>query len=210
MPSNLVADDTDGVSDIFVKDLVGGSITRVSLLPGGGEADDASYNPSISDDGKKVVFTTDSDLFDEDNDFNFSPDVYVVNRDVSNDGFANEATDRSVTRVSVGEDGVEADFGGTDGVISGNGNWVAFTAVDSLVAADPNGSEDVYVRNTDPSDDATEDSVLISQGTTVSGGGGQLPAISSDRPLRGVRDERARPCGPERAECQGRRDHARP
>jgi len=176
--SNLVAGDTNGAPDVFVKDNTLNTVTRVSVLADGSEADAASYEPSISDNGQYVAFTTDSDLFDQDNDFNFASDVYVVNRDANNNGVFDEyATDGAVTttRMSVGNGGQEADFGGRSGKISGDGKWVAFVADDSLAAADTNSSSDVYVRATDPAVDNTR---LVSGGSTTGGGGGDLPAIS--------------------------------
>lgn len=175
--SNLVAGDDNGVPDVFVKDLVAGTVSRVSTLPGGGESDSATYEPSISDNGRYVAFTSDSDLFDEDNDFNFEPDVYVVDRDLDNDGTFDEfeATGGvDVRRMSVGTGGIEADFGGRSGKISGNGAWVAFATDDSLDAADTNSSTDVYVRST-----TTDNTQYVSKGTTAGGGGGDLPSINA-------------------------------
>jgi Bacterial Ig-like domain/WD40-like Beta Propeller Repeat len=56
--TNLVADDTNGVSDIFVRDLQGGTIERVSVGPAGVEADNGSSGPSISSEGRYVAFTS--------------------------------------------------------------------------------------------------------------------------------------------------------
>lgn len=98
--SNLVAGDTNGVQDIFVKDLVGGTVTRVSVSADGGEADLDSYDATISDDGEKIVFTSDSDLFDLENDFNFEPDVYLIDRDADNDDVLDEFSVPDAVRVA--------------------------------------------------------------------------------------------------------------
>jgi Tol biopolymer transport system component len=79
---DLVADDTNGFSDIFVvdRDSVGPSTARVSVdtNPGdldGGNADNDSYNPAISGDGRFVAFDSDaSDLVADDT--NFFSDVF--------------------------------------------------------------------------------------------------------------------------------------
>ena len=175
--TNLVTDDTNGVPDVFVKDLVAGTVSRVSQLPGGGDADAASYEPSISDNGRYVAFTTDSDLFDENADFNFEPDVYVVDRDANTNNIFDEFTVAGAVntqRASVGTGGLEADFGARSGKISGNGAWVAFSTDDSLAAADTNSSPDVYVRST-----TIDKTVLISRGANAGGGGGDLPSINT-------------------------------
>jgi hypothetical protein len=56
--SNLVANDTNGVDDVFVRDVTAGTTVRVSVGAGGAEANEASDDPSISADGARVVFTS--------------------------------------------------------------------------------------------------------------------------------------------------------
>lgn len=59
--SNLVTGDFNGVSDTFVRDMVTGQTTRVSVSSGGSEANGASGDSvrvSISSNGKYVVFTS--------------------------------------------------------------------------------------------------------------------------------------------------------
>ena len=54
--SNLVAGDTNGVSDVFLADLDAGTITRISVAHGGAEANAASTGPAISGDGRTISF----------------------------------------------------------------------------------------------------------------------------------------------------------
>jgi Tol biopolymer transport system component len=54
--STLIPGDTNGVPDIFVKDLNTGAITRVSVGPAGGESNSFSDWPAMSDDGRYVAF----------------------------------------------------------------------------------------------------------------------------------------------------------
>jgi Tol biopolymer transport system component len=54
--SNLVAGDTNGTYDVFVRDLARGVTARVSLTQGGGQADGSSGRPALSGDGRVVVF----------------------------------------------------------------------------------------------------------------------------------------------------------
>jgi hypothetical protein len=56
--SNLVPDDTNGVSDVFVHDAATGETTRVSVTSAGAEADGASLYPAISGDGRFVTFSS--------------------------------------------------------------------------------------------------------------------------------------------------------
>lgn len=55
---NLVPGDDNAVSDVFLADLQMGTIRRVSLTSTGGQANAASYNPSIDADGQLVSFTS--------------------------------------------------------------------------------------------------------------------------------------------------------
>ena len=54
--SNLVRDDTNNNTDVFVRDLQDGVTTRVSVSSSGGQANAASEYPSISADGRYVTF----------------------------------------------------------------------------------------------------------------------------------------------------------
>jgi Tol biopolymer transport system component len=55
---NLVPGDTNDTSDIFVRDRSRGVTERLTVNAQGQQANDASYNPSISADGRYVVFYT--------------------------------------------------------------------------------------------------------------------------------------------------------
>ena len=54
--TNLVAGDANGVSDVFVRDLLYGTTTLVSVNTDGFSGNGASYSPMISADGQAVLF----------------------------------------------------------------------------------------------------------------------------------------------------------
>lgn len=56
--STFVEDDANGASDIFVLDRQANSVERVSVAPDGSDADGWSSSPSISVDGRWVVFAS--------------------------------------------------------------------------------------------------------------------------------------------------------
>ncbi|MCW5249709.1 TolB family protein [Streptomyces sp. SHP 1-2] len=56
---NLVPGDTNGQSDVFVRDLWTRRTERVSVGDGGEQADGASYESAISGNGRYVAFTSD-------------------------------------------------------------------------------------------------------------------------------------------------------
>ena len=62
LASDLVANDTNGDSDVFVRDMVSGTTERISVRENGSETSDGfgSNNPTISDDGMRVAFDSDS------------------------------------------------------------------------------------------------------------------------------------------------------
>ncbi len=77
--SNLVAGDTNGVQDIFLRQASTGITTRVSVNSLGGEAVAFSQYPSISPDGKLIGFgTLGNNLVP--NDQNLMTDIFVHNR----------------------------------------------------------------------------------------------------------------------------------
>ena len=56
--SDLIASDTNGLSDIFVRDVVAGVTERVSFTLVGGQRASASYQPALSADGRWVVYNS--------------------------------------------------------------------------------------------------------------------------------------------------------
>ena len=60
--ATLVAGDTNGSADVFVKDRQTGAVTRVSVLTGGAQAPAGdSVAPDISADGRYVTFVSAAD-----------------------------------------------------------------------------------------------------------------------------------------------------
>ena len=58
--SNLVAGDTNGQADIFVKDLATGAISIVSTSAAGAQGNGASFAPVISADGNQLAFKSEA------------------------------------------------------------------------------------------------------------------------------------------------------
>ncbi len=73
---NLVANDTNEVSDVFLYDLQERTITLASLNSDGVQGNDASQSPSLSDDGRYLAFSSvASNLVPRDN--NGQRDIFV-------------------------------------------------------------------------------------------------------------------------------------
>ena len=112
--NNLLDSDNNGLEDIFVKDMISGAIKIVSLSNNGEQANSYSCNPSISNDGTRVVFSSmASNLVPGDN--NDQRDIFV--RDLI----------YNVTkRVSESSSGEEVIMASSNPMISGDGRFVVF------------------------------------------------------------------------------------
>ena len=170
----LVADDDNGVWDVFVHDRdadgngtydepgpVGISTVRVSVDSTGAQVDDPSYSPSISSDGRYVAFASDADAPDlVAGDGNGVSDVFVHDRDADGNGTYDEPGPAGIStvRVSVDSAGNEVNGESNSPSISSDGRYVAFTsAATNLVAGDGNGKLDVFVHDRDADGNGTYD-----------------------------------------------------
>ena len=131
--SNLVADDTNGVCDVFVRDRVLGTTVRVSLGPSGEEAGEmwSWLMYSISADGRYVVFgarfASSSIPYHQ---------FYLRDRDGDVNGVFDEAGDSSTVLVSPAVVDGEELWGIDTPAISADGRWIAFSA--GVMAAQSN------------------------------------------------------------------------
>jgi Tol biopolymer transport system component len=135
--SNLVADDTNGDTDIFVHDLTTGETTRVSVAADGrGEANGPSFNPDISADGNRVTFTANaSNLVDGET--ISGGQIYVYDRERGKN-----------FRVSVASNGVPGNGISRNPVISNDGTRVVFWSQSTnLVKDDTNDLEDLFMHD---------------------------------------------------------------
>jgi len=136
--SNLVADDTNGASDAFIKDLTTGAITRVSTDSTNNiQADFNSYSPIFSPDGTKVLFYSDA------------TNLVVGDTNGAYDVFLKDLETGAVTQVSTDSNGVVGNaYSGDDPIFSPDGTKVAFYSdATNLVANDTNTVADVFVKD---------------------------------------------------------------
>ena len=146
--SDLVPNDSNGTTDVFVRDRKNNVTRRLSLRPDGSQATGRSYLPHASSDGRFVSFVSaDRELVA--NDTNFRADVFLLDRDADADGVFDEAGATSLTRISVDNAGAEL-FAGVESVrsaVSDNGDHVAFASSAPIDPVDNNGKSDVYLRD---------------------------------------------------------------
>lgn len=155
--STLVAGDTNGYHDVFVRDLRAGRTARVSVGTDGTEGNLGAGNSSISGDGRAVAFdSAASNLVPGDT--NSTSDIFVRDRDVDGDHVFDEPDAVTTVRVSVADAGMEGDGTSSYASISADGRHVAFqSCASTLVAGDTNGVSDVFVHDRDPDEDGIYD-----------------------------------------------------
>jgi uncharacterized repeat protein (TIGR01451 family) len=144
--ANLVAGDTNGFRDIFVRDRIAGTTIRVSVDSAGGQADAESESFSISADGRYVVFAT------------IAANLVAGDTNGTYDIFVHDRLTGTTTRASVDSTGNQGDGDCSNPAISADGRYVAFvSSASNLVAGDNNGALDIFVR-----DQRTGKTVLVS------------------------------------------------
>lgn len=145
--SDLGPSDTNGLSDVYVRDVQAGPTVRVSESSAGAEGDTDSYPGGISDNGRYVAFRSYATNLVS-GDTNGMDDIFLRDRDTDGDGIFDEAGAVSTTRVSVSTAGAEADGPSNEAAISGDGLLVLFRShATNLVSGDTNGTGDMFVRN---------------------------------------------------------------
>ncbi|MCB0047084.1 MAG: PD40 domain-containing protein [Caldilineaceae bacterium] len=134
--TNLVTDDTNEETDIFVYDRQSGEIERVSISTDGVQADKSSLFPAISPDGRYVSFTSHAtNLVDDDT--NEAGDIFVHDRVTG-----------ETRRVSIASDGTQSNSWSGSSSISVGGQLVAFLSnASNLVADDTNSKDDIFVHD---------------------------------------------------------------
>jgi RHS repeat-associated protein len=129
--TNLVASDTNGVADIFLRDRTAGTTVRVSVATGGSQSNGLSEEPAISDDGRLIVFRSAANNLVS-SDTNSVSDIFVHNR-----------VEGTTVRVSLTSNGSQLSSSSNNPAISGDGRFVAFDTQAQLDSDDA--YEDVFV-----------------------------------------------------------------
>jgi len=138
--SDIVSGDTNGETDVFVRDRVTGTTQRVNIASDGTQANgndnSVAIRTDISTDGRYVVFNSPASNLVP-NDTNGKSDIFIHDR-----------INGSTARVNLTNGGAQS-IGHDDGVaLSSDGRYVVFVSFDNnLVANDTNGQTDIFVRD---------------------------------------------------------------
>ena len=164
--TNLVPNDTNGVIDIFVRDLAHATTTRESLSSTGVEADGHCGFPSISGDGRYVAFGSIAGNLVA-GDTNQAPDLFVRDRHTN-----------TTRRVSVTSQGAQAVFGCGHGEIASGGRYATFeSGSPDLVPGDTNQANDIFRHDLLS---GTTIAISVSPQGHVGNTGSFAPSISAD------------------------------
>jgi Tol biopolymer transport system component len=174
--SNLVADDHNTSSDVFVRDLGTNTTTRISAGLAGGDAAGESTQAEISSSGRYVAFGSDAT--------NLVPGggnctTTEVGLQCWSDVYVRDTETGTTTKVSPNRDGGNADASSQDGSVSADGRYVTFSSLaDDLVPDDGNHAIDVFVR--DLHTGRTTRLSVDRRGGDATGGQSYWPSITPD------------------------------
>jgi len=164
--TTLVTGDTNGASDIFLRDTVAGTTVRVSEAPGGVEANGTNTEAVISADGAWVAFSS------------FANNLVAGDTNGLLDIYLYEVATGAIALISVDSAGVQGNSTSTTPSISSDGRYIAFPSLsNNLIASDTNGTYDVFVRDRV---NGTTTRVSIADDESEANGQSSDPAVSAD------------------------------
>lgn len=173
-----LAADPDGATDIFLRDRTNNTTERISRATGGWSGNASSNNPSVTGDGRYVVYQSSASNLVAD-DTNGAIDVFLYDRDT-----------KKTWRVSTTTAGLQSSAPtGTvptsnEPVIARDGGWVAFTSrATNLAVTDTTTTTDVYLKDVsgpDPSIGAVTHVSKPNDPLQTASGTSSYPALSAD------------------------------
>jgi Tol biopolymer transport system component len=137
--SDLVPGDTNGVNDVFLRDLVAGTTLLVSACANNGPADGASWSSVMTPDGRYVAFVSAADNLVP-GDTNGIPDVFV--RDMQ----TGRTTLASVGTTPAGSAGFPTSSSEAPD-ITPDGRYVVFYSSAGNLVPGMSGTGDIFVRD---------------------------------------------------------------
>jgi hypothetical protein len=133
---SLVANDTNGKTDIFAYAVQTGNITRASISSGGAEGDGASQLPAVNGSGRYIAYTSAAD------------NLVANDTNAQSDAFVHDQSTGVTYRVNLDSQGGQASKSVLPSVgISADGTFVAFNTAASLATGDTNNTYDMYLRH---------------------------------------------------------------
>ena len=166
--ADLVPEKMSSSYDVYLRDRVLNTTTRISVNVAGDEANGSSGGSAISANGKFVAFHS------------AATNLVAGDTNDQEDVFVKDLTTGVVDRVSVATGGAQTMIWPSSAPsISGDGRYVAFySPADDLVGGDTNGNTDIFLRDRQ---NATTTRVNVGPlGVEANAGESYSPAISDD------------------------------
>ena len=164
--TNVVPNDTNGVSELFLRDLSTGSVERATPLPGGAQTNYAT-DGSMTSDARFILFSSQG------------PDFVTGDTNGHTDVFVRDRQTGVIERVSLTNSGAQADADCSADAISDDGRYVFFQSTSSTLVSPPPPAPfyHIYVR-----DRLLATTVLVDQSSlgAASNWFARFPQISSD------------------------------
>lgn len=168
--SDLVDQDTNSVADVFIRDRTSNRTRRISITSQGQQADAVSFQPSISANGRLIVFTTLATNLAgpyEVPDTNGLADVYLHDRDFA-----------TTQRISLAPGGAQVTGWSDQPSISANGRYVVYASTaPGLDSQDADSQADIFLYD---HQEALTSLVSSPDGTGGLPGDAFFPIISAD------------------------------
>jgi hypothetical protein len=135
--TNLVEGDTNVKYDIFLFDSKKAATRRVSVSNSGEQSNGGSYIPSISGNGRYIVYDS------------YASNLVAYDHNLSRDIFLFDKKTGRTRMVSVNSQGAPGDADSSSARISSNGRYVVFHSdARNLVPGDTNNASDIFLRDT--------------------------------------------------------------
>ena len=163
---NLVDGDTIYQHSVFLHDRQTGQTSLISVSSSGVQGNGASYNSSITADGRYVAFHS------------YATNLVPGDTNGVADAFVHDRQTGQTTRVSVSSTGEQGDLNSLSPSISADGRYVAYSSWSSnLVEGESNDRMDVFVYDRQT---GRPSRISVSSGGEPGNGNSEMPSISAD------------------------------
>ncbi|MEP6955459.1 MAG: hypothetical protein ABI883_01435 [Chthoniobacterales bacterium] len=132
---NLVNNDSNSRTDIFVRDRQTSLTTRVSINSNGGQANNDCYEPRITSDGRFVVFRS------------LAGNLVTGDGNNRNDVFLRDRQTSTTKRISMSNNGGAINGDAVTPAISNDGRFVIYESNATNIVPDTNGVHDIFLRD---------------------------------------------------------------
>lgn len=166
--TTLVSNAVSGISNVYVRDINSGITELISVTSGGSGGSAASFSPSISSDGRYVVFVSQATDLVAGLDDNLANDIFMRDRQAG--------TTVRISQTSVGGVG---NFGSVKPRISPDGRYIVFesSATNLEGTPDTNNSPDIFLWDQTA---AVMERVSLTAAGGIPAAGSFSPGVSAD------------------------------